>query len=107
MERKRLCVNFIYFKIQRNLRSGICSKQNARQETPQSQSRGSVEMKDKTKHKYLVGYVGEWSSVYGTNNWEPGFVRPMTLKDAKETIKMFSENHPKRIYKLVPVRTIK
>lgn len=64
-------------------------------------------MKDKTKHMYLVGCVGEGKTVYGTNNWELGFVRPMTLKDAKEAIKMFSENHPIRIYKLVPVRTIK
>ena len=70
-------------------------------------------MKDKNKHKYLVGYVGEHQCVYGkdfgNNLKKTSYTQPLTLYQAKLIMKKLSKvcTSPKRIYKLVEVTTPK
>lgn len=61
---------------------------------------------DKTKHKYLVGYVGDKQCVYGKDNKEHGvsWVDPMTLAQAHYlAAKHMQKTHAVRIYKIVPL----
>lgn len=56
------------------------------------------------KHNYLVGYVGENQIAYGKNM---EFVELLTAHQARSHLKQLFSDHPKTIYKLVPVKLIK
>lgn len=60
-------------------------------------------MKDKTKHKYLVGFIGDNQCVYGKDtNSAFSYTHPMTLLQAKRQLKELSGK--KTVYELKPVQ---
>lgn len=66
--------------------------------------------KDKTKHKYLVGFIGDHYSVYGLDQESKlgtkvaSYTKPMTLLQAKRGLKQLNGN--KTIYELKPVSAL-
>lgn len=67
--------------------------------------------KDKTKHKYLVGFVGDHNVVYGRDEYSEKFgsnvasyTRPMTLLQAKSGLRKLGGD--KTIYELKPVSNL-
>lgn len=66
--------------------------------------------KDKTKHKYLIGFIGDKQCVYGKDVFcktydasVASFTQPMTLFQAERQLKQL--NGQKTIYELKPIRT--
>lgn len=57
------------------------------------------------KNKYVVGFTGANQIIYGQDeDGEANYVEVMTLKEAREQLEELSDNAPKTIYKLVPVK---
>ena len=68
--------------------------------------------KDKVKHKYLVGFIGDQHCVYGKDvkdcrfiNDVASFTKPMTIRQAVRQLKTLAGT--KTIYELKPVSTTK
>ncbi len=69
-------------------------------------------MKDKDKHKYLVGFIGEMQCVYGKDEKDSRFTndiasytKPMTIRQAVRQLNTLAGE--KTIYELKPVSTTK
>ena len=63
-------------------------------------------MKDKTKHKYLVGFIGDKQCVYGLDvNGTASYVGPMTLLQAKKQLASLGDGS-KTIYELKPISNL-
>lgn len=67
---------------------------------------------DKTKHKYLVGFIGDKQCVYGKDvkdsrftNDIASYTKPMTIRQAVRQLKTLTGT--KTIYELKPVSTTK
>jgi hypothetical protein len=67
--------------------------------------------KDKTKHKYLVGFIGDNQVVYGKDKYcnqcesdIASYTKPLTLLQAKRQLKQLGGE--KTIYELKPVSNL-
>lgn len=70
-----------------------------------------MKKKDKTKHKYLVGFIGDKQVVYGKDQYSDtyksdiaAYTKPMTLLQAKRQLKSLSGE--KTIYELRPISNL-
>lgn len=68
--------------------------------------------KDKEKHKYLVGFIGDRQCVYGKDKKDSRFAnpvasytQPMTIRQAVRQLKILTGR--KTIYELKPISTTK
>lgn len=65
--------------------------------------------KKRAKHKYLVGFIGDYQVVYGKDKFSceyqkdiTSYTKPMTLLQAKRQLKSLSGK--KTIYELKPIK---
>ena len=62
----------------------------------------------RSKHEYVVGYVGDKECVYGqpTTDGDAKWIDPMTLHQARRELRDWDSSLERAIYRLVPVETL-